>query len=241
MRNYRTALLDSLDPEGQQRRAATDSDTFDASQRSANTGYGGTAGNAGGGEVRSGTDSLPVTDTNPIATASQPAAGDGGIPAWATSASAHLNSPVAGGQNVLLGFDTGKLNDPNYHSNKYSNAAKTYFQGLENNVGISRGGLGNMVTFAQQNGFKNAKAVGDDKIDFGDGQGPVDVIGSNGEVHFENQPETGGGGGASSGGGGLSGLLSGDDPTGGIDAAIGKYGGQSNFLQSLLAALGGGQ
>lgn len=50
------------------------------------------------------------------------------------------------------------------------------------------------------------------------------------------QPGAGGGGGM--GAGGLHSLLTGN-PNAGINAALGQYGGQSDFLQALLAQLGG--
>lgn len=90
---------------------------------------------------------------------------------------------------VLLGFDADKLLDPSSGSvagSKYTDAAKTFYKGLQENVGVSRGGLNNMAAFAQQNGFPNAKVIGDDKIDFGDGNGPVDVIRGDGQIVFQN-------------------------------------------------------
>lgn len=103
-------------------------------------------------------------------------------PSWQPGAKA--------GQNVtLLGFDNAKLDNPNYtskDSGKYGAPVRTFYQGLKQDVGLSRGGLDNMINYLKSNGFAGAQAVGDDKIDFGDGQGPIDVIRSDGQIVFQN-------------------------------------------------------
>lgn len=103
----------------------------------------------------------------------------GSTPTWTPGAHA--------GQNVtLLGYDSGKLNDPSYSTGKYNSAVQAFYNGLKQDVGLSRGGLGNMIAYLQANGFKGAKAVGDDKIDFGDGAGPIDVVRSDGQIVFQD-------------------------------------------------------
>lgn len=89
----------------------------------------------------------------------------------------------------IQGFDINKLNGtiPYDSPQKYSDAVRVFSRGLgAGGVQISRGNLGGMVSFAQANGFPNARAVGDDKIDFGDGNGPIDVITSDGQIWFQN-------------------------------------------------------
>jgi hypothetical protein len=88
----------------------------------------------------------------------------------------------------LLGFETSKLMDPNSGANagsKYTDAAKAFGQAYLGGTGIARGQLGDMLNAVKAQ-FPNARAVGDDKIDFGDGNGPIDVIGSDGTVRFQN-------------------------------------------------------
>jgi hypothetical protein len=207
--------------------------------------------------------------------AGNPNTGIGGVPDVSQVASpqaapsptappAQTWSPGAkAGQDVtLLGFDSAKLFDPNSGSaagSKYTNDAKVFAQGLKQDVGLSRGGLGNMVNFYHGNGFPDATAVGDDKID-PDGPGPqapIDVIRSDGQIVYQNttgnpywegqgfKPDTGGqqpqGGGLFSGSS-ISPLLQGD-AQGGINAALQNIGGlgDSSRIQELIKALGGGQ
>lgn len=171
------------------------------------------------------------------------------------------------GRPFLLGFDTGKLTDPASGSadgSKYTPAAKAFGQAYLGGADIGRGNLGPMVNAIKQQ-FPNAKAVGEDKIDFGDGAGPIDVIGSDGSVRFQNTTDNaqwegahGGGGGAAGGGGGaapaagpmgggggglpggnIDSLLSGD-PMAQIQAALAQYAGQPRSnAQALLQKLAG--
>jgi hypothetical protein len=178
------------------------------------------------------------------------------------------NPGAKAGQKVtLLGFDSDKLEDPNSGSaagSKYDAAAKTFYNGLKQDVGLSRGGLGNMVGYFKGNGFPDATAVGDDKID-PDGPGPkapIDVIRSDGQIVFQNttgnpqwEGQYGGGGGGGGGsasqapqgglGGGLAGLAPslGGDANSAIQGALGKFGdaGDSSLIQRLIAQLQGGR
>lgn len=159
---------------------------------------------------------------------------------WSPGANAGKNS------GMILGYDTGKLDDPSYQKGtKYNAAVRAFSGGLKQDVGVSRGGLGNMNEYLKANGFPNAQVVGDDKIDFGDGGGPIDVIRSDGQIVFQDPRGAinSGGGGSSDGGGGgdVSGLPSQlqGDPLAMIQQALAQYG-QSPNLQALLAQLGGG-
>ena len=89
------------------------------------------------------------------------------------------------------GFDLGKLNNPKHQNDKYTPAVRAFSQGLGAGVTVARGQLDPMVKHLQSNGFQQAKAVGDDKIDFGDGRGAIDVVTSKGELWFNNQPGVG--------------------------------------------------
>jgi hypothetical protein len=124
---------------------------------------------------------LPPT-TNPADPTADPTKEPSAAPTW--------NPGKNAGQKVtIIGFDRDKLEDPKSGSDpgsKYSPAAKAFYNGLKQDVGLSRGGLDNMVNYLRANGFKDAKMVGDDKIDFGDGMGPIDVIRSDGQIVFQN-------------------------------------------------------
>ncbi len=88
---------------------------------------------------------------------------------------------------VVPGFDTAKFATPSTDpGSKYTKAAATYSLAIGAGVAFDRGNLDPLVAFAKANGFANAKAVGDDKIDFGDGWGPIDVIRSDGLKVFQN-------------------------------------------------------
>jgi len=71
------------------------------------------------------------------------------------------------------GWENTKLNDPMHTSVKYQ------FQRTVQDMGLSgaqaRGNLQPIVERMKTN-YPNAQVVGDDKIDFGDGYGPIDVI-----------------------------------------------------------------
>lgn len=158
-----------------------------------------------------------------------------GAPTWSKGV-----NPNTG---MILGYDLGKLNDKSYTSGKYNPAVRAFSEGLKNDVGVSRGGLGNMLNFLKANGFPQAQLVGDDKIDFGDGAGPIDVIRSDGQIVFQDPRGAGAGAGAGAptdgAATGAAGLLGGN-PLDAIRAELAKLmggNGQPN-LQALLAQLG---
>jgi hypothetical protein len=83
---------------------------------------------------------------------------------------------------TLEGFDAGKFNDPNKHDTKYD------FAHIAAKYPPTPAGLDQAWSEIQQQ-FPNAQRIGDDKVDFGDGYGAVDVIraaGDGGKAwHFE--------------------------------------------------------
>lgn len=81
--------------------------------------------------------------------------------------------------NSMAGWDDTKLNDLSHQTAKYDFARA--MQTLGGSAGSYRGHLGTIASFLNGRGYPNAKAVGDDKIDFGDGYGPIDVITGGGE------------------------------------------------------------
>jgi len=117
-------------------------------------------------------------------------AATGGVPlsgpTATTTGSSAGPAPTGLGQyaNLLEGFNSDKLNDPGKHDPKYD------FARIASNFPPTPDGL--KAAFAQiQAAYPNAKLVGDDKVDFADGYGPVDMIRASGEGgkawHFEGQ------------------------------------------------------
>lgn len=105
------------------------------------------------------------------------------LPTWNAGAKAGQGS-------TILGFDSAKLRDPNSGSaagSKYTDASKAFAESINQDVGWTRGsGNENAINFLRANGFENAKMVGDDKVDFGDGMGPIDIFRSDGALVFQN-------------------------------------------------------
>jgi len=135
----------------------------------------------------------------------------------------------------VQGFDAAKMADPNYSSAKYTPAAREFAAAQGAGTAIGRNNLDPMVAHAQANGFPNARVVGDDKIDYGDGNGPIDVIQSNGSVWFQNGQDRfakpgAGAGGAAAGGAQFNGAAGAAGAAGGAPA-------QSDFMNQLRATL----
>lgn len=90
---------------------------------------------------------------------------------------------------TLDGFDTTKLNDPTYESSKYTKALRQFTASI-NGKPPTTDSLNALVAEAKANGFPNAKVSGKDTIDYGDGNGPIDVIidvgGPNAKWAFQN-------------------------------------------------------
>ena len=87
------------------------------------------------------------------------------------------------------GFDFEKLSGtrPYDSPQKYSDAVRNFSEFLGGGGQLARNNLGGAVDFAKSKGF-NASAVGDDKIDYGDGRGAIDVVRSDGQLWFNNMP-----------------------------------------------------
>lgn len=74
-----------------------------------------------------------------------------------------------------IGFVPSKLNDPTYFSEKYSRALKQQFLPAMQGLAPVTESLQKIVDKINANGGK-AKVTGKDTIDFGDDNGPIDVI-----------------------------------------------------------------
>ena len=80
----------------------------------------------------------------------------------------------------MLGFDYVKLNTPSHTTPKYVFARATQDVNLAWDRASRSAGLQQIVDTVKQNGYPNAKVTGKDSIDFGDGNGDVDVLTSEG-------------------------------------------------------------
>jgi hypothetical protein len=81
----------------------------------------------------------------------------------------------------MIGFDYTKLNDLNHTTPKYVFARATQNVNLAWNRASRSDGLQQIVDVVKQNGYPNAKVTGKDSIDFGDGNGDIDVLTSDGQ------------------------------------------------------------
>ena len=81
----------------------------------------------------------------------------------------------------MLGFDYVKLNTPTHTTPKYVFARATQDVNLPADRASRSAGLQQIVDNVKQNGYTNAKVVGDDTIDFGDGSGEIDVLTGDGQ------------------------------------------------------------
>ena len=81
----------------------------------------------------------------------------------------------------MLGFDYVKLNTPAHTTPKYVFARATQdldfaFDRLSRSSGLQR-----VADYAKANGYPNTTVIGDDKMNFGDGMGDVDVLTGDGQ------------------------------------------------------------
>ena len=87
-------------------------------------------------------------------------------------AKAHAaGQPYTRAYDPMAGWDTSKLNDPSHHGAKYD-----YGRAVQEYGAPGRGQLDSIVNYYNTKYGANARVVGPDQIDFGDGFGPVDVI-----------------------------------------------------------------
>lgn len=110
-------------------------------------------------------------------------------PPTATATAALSTTPTT---YAIPGFDTGKLNDPNFKSDKYTPAVK-HFAAASSGLAPTAASLQQIANQAKAAGFPNAVVVGKDRIDYGDGNGPIDAIvdegGPGAHWWFQNGPD----------------------------------------------------
>jgi hypothetical protein len=81
----------------------------------------------------------------------------------------------------MIGFDYTKLNDLSHTTPKYVFARATQTVNLALNRTLRSDGLQQIVDVVKKNGYPDAKVTGKDSIDFGDGNGDIDVLTGDGQ------------------------------------------------------------
>lgn len=80
------------------------------------------------------------------------------------------------GYQPMLGFDYVKLNTPTHTTAKYVFARATQNVDMAWDRASRSAGLQKIVDYVKENGYPNAKVIGDDSINFGDGYNDIDVL-----------------------------------------------------------------
>jgi hypothetical protein len=97
--------------------------------------------------------------------------------AGVTSKGAGVWSAADGPYFNVPGFDLSKLQNTSHVNDKYTPAVRCFSQCVAaQGLASVSGSLPSIVTYAQNNGFPDAKVVSSDAIDFGDGHGVIDTI-----------------------------------------------------------------
>src|SRR5438477_6097375 len=105
--------------------------------------------------------------------------GSGATQGLGSQASAVLSQSATAAPHAyqpMLGFDYVKLNTPSHTTPKYVFARATQDVDLAWDRASRSAGLQKIVDYVKQNGYANAKVDGKDSIDFGDGNGSIDVL-----------------------------------------------------------------
>lgn len=81
----------------------------------------------------------------------------------------------------MLGFDYVKLNTPSHATPKYVFARATQEVELAWDRASRSRGLEEIAAYVRDHGYPHAKVTGDDTMDFGDGNGEIDVLTGDGQ------------------------------------------------------------
>jgi hypothetical protein len=135
----------------------------------------------------------------PTPGAQPPAGVPGQVPPPATPPAA---PPAPKKYAAIQGFDLGKIDGskPFDSGSKYSDSLRGFSNFLGEGGHVGRGEMSDLEKWWSAQGHQGGHAVGDDKFDFGDGQGPIDIINSKGDIWFQNGDDRFGGGGGAGGG-----------------------------------------
>jgi hypothetical protein len=106
--------------------------------------------------------------------------GTSGLGSAATAVSPRPATAETRTYQPMLGFDYVKLNTLTHTTPKYVFARATQDVNLAWDRLSRSAGLQQIVDVVKQNGYPNAAVTGKDSIDFGDGNGPIDVLTSEG-------------------------------------------------------------
>lgn len=96
----------------------------------------------------------------------------------AVAASANAAPKVYQG---MIGFDYTKLNNPAHTTPKYVFARATQDLEFTWDRPSRSAGLQRIADYAKEHGYPNTTVIGDDKMDFGDGYGEIDVLTGDGQ------------------------------------------------------------
>lgn len=103
-------------------------------------------------------------------------------------------APAARKYASIPGLDTGKLGREDYKTYKYGDAARAFSSFVGGGGKVGRNALDDLVQYARETfGLTGARVVGDDKVDFGDGSGPIDLILSDGGLWWGQEGPGGSG------------------------------------------------
>lgn len=94
-----------------------------------------------------------------------------------SSAIKAATSDTPGAYFNVPGFELSKLQNTEHVNTKYTPAVRVFSQAVAaGSLKSVTDSLADIVTYAQNNGFPDAKVHSADAIDFGDGYGPIDTI-----------------------------------------------------------------
>jgi hypothetical protein len=108
----------------------------------------------------------------------------GGLGTAATAASTDSTAAATAAPKVyqsMLGVDYVKLNTPDHTTPKYVFARATQDLSFQYDRASRSAGLQQIADYAKDHGYPDTSVVGDDCLDFGDGNGVIDVLTSDGQ------------------------------------------------------------
>ncbi len=101
-------------------------------------------------------------------------------PAAPTASPTHRVNTIAGYQ-AMVGFDFGKLNNIGHTTPKYVFARATQDIAFAFDRPSRSAGLQQIADYAKTHGYPNTTVIGDDTMNFGDGNGDIDVLTGDGQ------------------------------------------------------------
>ena len=109
----------------------------------------------------------------------------GGVQTAAAPALAAANpvnrASAPSGYQAMIGFDFAKLNNPDHTTPKYVFARATQDIAFGFDRPSRSAGLQQIADYAKTHGYPDATVIGDDTMNFGDGNGEIDVLTGDGQ------------------------------------------------------------